>query len=174
MDPFATLGFSRRYDLDPQEIERRYRELQKALHPDRHIGLGASQRRVALGKAVEVNEAYRTLRDDQKRAEALLALLAGGQDQKQSQADPALLSEIMALREALGDAKRTRDAAGVRELSARVLAAQEQTRALLARVFAELTGSSAEGALAQAAALVARLKYYERLLEEVRDFEEAD
>ena len=37
VDPFATLGLPARYDLAPPEIEQRYRELQKALHPDRWL-----------------------------------------------------------------------------------------------------------------------------------------
>src|SRR5262249_27402541 len=74
MDPFATLGLPRRYEIDMQELETRYRELQKALHPDKHAGASASQRRLSLERAIQVNEAYRVLKDDLKRAEALVAL----------------------------------------------------------------------------------------------------
>ena len=69
MDPFATLGLPRRYDVDKVELDRRYRELQQTLHPDKHASAPASERALTLRKAIEVNEAYRVLRDDQKRAE---------------------------------------------------------------------------------------------------------
>lgn len=173
MDPFATLGLARRYDLDPAEIERRYRELQRTLHPDRHVGAGASQRRMALGKAVEVNEAYRTLRDDQKRAESLLSLLGGGSRELHEQADPELLMEVMELREALGDAKAARDAKRVRALAERVSSEQRQARAALLEAFGALGTAPDAASLRPAARLVSRLKYYERFLEEVSAFEEA-
>ena len=67
MDPFATLGLARRYDVDPRELETKYRDLQRALHPDRHVSGSPSERRMSLSRAVEVNEAYRLLRDDLAR-----------------------------------------------------------------------------------------------------------
>ena len=176
MDPFATLGLARRYDLDPNELERRYRELQKALHPDRHVGASASQRRMALGKAVEVNEAYRTLRDQQKRAEALLTLLRGGdataQPAVRETADPELLMEVMELREALSEAKQARDMARVGSLAERVRALHAGTDARLLRAFGELREQADAGQLAKIATLVSRLKYYQRFLDEVSAFEE--
>jgi molecular chaperone HscB len=176
MDPFATLGLARRYDLDPNELERRYRELQKALHPDRHVGASASQRRMALGKAVEVNEAYRTLRDQQKRAEALLALLRGADDKTQAPvretADPALLMEVMELREALSEAKLARDMTRVGSLAERVRALHARTDAELLRAFGELSEHAQPGQLQAISAQVSRLKYYQRFLDEVSAFEE--
>ncbi len=175
IDPFATLGLARRYDLDPSEIEQRYRDLQKALHPDKHVAASASLRRIALGKAVEVNEAYRTLRDEQKRAEALLAVLGGAAaaSGEREQADPELLMEVMELREALSEAKAARDAALVRKLAGEVLAARTQVHAALAAAFAALPQPAAPSQLVPVAKLVSRLKYYQRFLDEVSTFEES-
>lgn len=74
MDPFATLGIPRAFDIDVDAAERAHRELSRALHPDKFVAGGASERRAALGKAVEVNEAWRVVRDPIRRAEALLSL----------------------------------------------------------------------------------------------------
>ena len=57
MDPFATLGIDRRFDVDLPALEKRHRELSRALHPDRFADAGASERKATLAKAVEVNEA---------------------------------------------------------------------------------------------------------------------
>jgi molecular chaperone HscB len=116
MDPFATLGLPPRYHVDKDALDRRYRELQQALHPDRHASAPASERALTLHKAIEVNEAYRVLRDDQKRGEALLASL-GGRISGQA-ADPELLMEMMELREGLSEARAQRDAAQVARLAA--------------------------------------------------------
>ena len=59
MDPFETLGVEPRFDLDLTALEKRHRELSGALHPDRYTGRPASERRMALDRAIKVNEAWR-------------------------------------------------------------------------------------------------------------------
>jgi len=172
MDPFATLGLPRRYAVDKSALDRRYRELQQTLHPDKHAGAPASQRALTLRKAIEVNEAYRVLRDDQKRAEALLATL-GGQVTDHS-ADPELLMEMMELREALSEARAERDTAKVAKLAAQVGEQAANARQELAGVFDELQGQSDNeaNALQRAAAILGRLRYYRRFQDEVALFED--
>ncbi len=178
MDPFATLGLRRHYDLDREELERAYRELQRTLHPDRHVGAAASHRRLALGKAVEVNQAYRTLRDDLLRAEALLALLSEGALSSEGAAlpeqaaDPELLMEVMELRESLNEAKHEKDLAAVRRIAEQVERTQSTARAELAAVFSELLVAPSPEGLLRARSLVSRLKYHKRLLDEVSVIEE--
>jgi molecular chaperone HscB len=193
-------GLAPRFRLDLRDLEQRYRELQRALHPDRHSHAPAAARRMNLGKAVEVNEAYRVLRDDIQRAEALLARFraalldkpvhegmagsAGGEARIQEGegkqvADPAFLMEIMELREALSDARRARDLARVSQLAQTVAASREQTRARLADVLDKLaeerTGSADDARtrqLDEGQAQLSRLKYYQRFLDEVAIVEE--
>ena len=76
-DAFDVLGLPPTFDLDPRALEQRYRDLQRALHPDRFSQASASERRASLSKAVSVNEAYRALRDDLKRAEVLFVRHGG-------------------------------------------------------------------------------------------------
>ena len=38
MDPFATLGIARAFDVDLAAVEKMHRELSRALHPDRYVG----------------------------------------------------------------------------------------------------------------------------------------
>lgn len=174
MDPFATLGFAHRYDLDKSELERRYRDLQQSLHPDRNTAASASERSMTLRKAVEVNEAYRVLRDDAARAEALLAALSGGPGQpaKRDAADPALLTEMLELRETLSDARELRDAARISQLADQVRSRQRDVSVALASAFGELAAAREPGRLAKVAELVSRLRYYRRFLDEVAAFED--
>jgi len=173
MDPFATLGFERRYHLDKTLLDRRYRELQQALHPDKHASAPASERALTLSKAIEVNEAYRVLRDDQKRGEALLVLL--GRQLTDQTADPELLMEMMELREALSDARAAADPARVARLAAEVTEKATATSRQLSEVFARMegeVGTPQARQLTDAQTLLSRLRYYRRFQDEVAQFED--
>jgi molecular chaperone HscB len=173
MDPFATLGFPHRYDLDKKLLDQRYRELQQALHPDRHGSSAASQRALTLSKAVTVNEAYRILRDDLKRAEALLIVLSG-QPVAQEPADPEMLMEMMEMREALSEARTAREAAQVARLSTAVGEKAAATQRELATLFTAIESEStpAPAKLTAAQTLLGRLRYYRRFQDEVAQFED--
>ena len=173
MDPFATLGLPRRYEIDVELLEAHYRELQRALHPDRHAGASASQRRMSMLKAVEVNDAYRALKDDLRRAEALLALYEDASAEKEAQReDPAFLMEMLELREALAEAKESNHAARVRELQAQVETAQQEALAALTTAFGSLSDAADPAELAAVRRAIGRLKYYRRFLDEVNALQE--
>lgn len=164
-DPFSTLGLPWRFDLDPARIEERWRELQKAWHPDKHVGRPPHERRIALSKAVEVNEAYRVLRDDLTRAEALL-VLRGHPTCRPEPEDPEFLAGIMERREAVQKAWKAGDLARVQELAAEVRALCEKVRAEIATRFAE-----PDPDLRAIADQIGRWRYYRRFLEDVEAFE---
>jgi molecular chaperone HscB len=162
MDPFSALGLPRRYAIDLAAAERTHRELARALHPDRYAGAGASERRAALARAADVNEAWRVLRDPVRRAEALFAL-AGvpvGEDREPA-ASPELLAEVLELREALSEARAAKDAARVRALAAEVEEKAKRTESALGAAL------DAGKDLASHVALLGELRFYRRFLEEV-------
>jgi molecular chaperone HscB len=134
MDPFATLGIPRQFGVDLATVERTHRELSRALHPDRFVGAPPSERRVALAKAIEVNEAWRVVRDPIRRAEALLALadVAVGED-REPKADPEFLMEMLEQREALAEARQSRDLGAVRKMAAAIEARAAPPGATLER-----------------------------------------
>src|SRR6266404_8033454 len=74
-DYFSVFGLPRGYHLDVAALEARYRELTRKLHPDRFAKADPRERRASLGRSVQLNEAWRTLKDPIKRAEYLLRLL---------------------------------------------------------------------------------------------------
>ncbi len=172
MDPFATLGVPARFDLDLAAVEKVHRELSRALHPDRYASAGASERRAALGKAIEVNEAWRVVRDPLTRAHALLALRgAAVAEGKEAPADPAFLMEMLELRESLDAAKQARDATAVARMAADVNARYEAALAEMSAGFDRLASATgSEGALL--AAKLGELRYYRRFLDEVSAIED--
>ena len=170
-DPFETLGVDARFDLDPRALEQRHRDLSRALHPDRYTGAPAAERRMALSRAVDVNEAFRVLRDPIRRAEALLrkagVLAAEGSEPK---ASPVLLMEMMEVREELAEARRAKDLARVGKLGEAMRAREQAVLSAMGRAF-EAAGGEREKIAAILPAL-GELRYLRRFLDEVSAIEE--
>lgn len=136
-DPFEILGLEPRFDLDPSSLEQKHRELSRALHPDRYAGRPASERQRALGRAIEVNQAFRALKDPIRRAEALLARWGHPVSESEGpRSEAGFLMEVMEQREALGNARRQRDLSKVRALTVAVRAREVHVTAELAAFFA--------------------------------------
>jgi molecular chaperone HscB len=155
--PFETLGILPQYGIDLPAVEKTHRELSRALHPDRYASSSPSERRAALTKAADVNEAWRIVRDPIRRAEALLSLrgVAVGED-KEPKADPMLLMEMMEAREAMADPKQ-RDTLGTQMHSR-----EEKVKAELA---AMLDSEKNDAALKK----LGELRFIRRILQELDD-----
>ena len=166
-DPFSTLGLPASFDLRPDEIDRAYRDLQKVLHPDRFAGRSPQERRLGFGRAVEVNQAYRIVRNDLARAEALLTL-RGHAVSPDRKALPALLMEMMERREALSEARAAGDLETVRAVAEEV----RSERAAACTQLSELFALEPEAGSSSVADAVIRLRYLERFLDELEAIEE--
>jgi molecular chaperone HscB len=172
LDPFETLGIAPTFEIDINAVERRYRDLSRVLHPDRHVGSSPAERRLSLSKAVEVNEAWRLVRDPIRRAEALLR--RQGIDVKEGtepKADPEFLMDMMEQREALSEAKAKNDPASVKTLATQIRAKETDVLGRLARGFARPRGEGED--LDWLVPLIGELRYYRRFLDEVSSIEEA-
>jgi molecular chaperone HscB len=166
LDPFATLGIARTFDVDMAAAERAHRELSRVLHPDRFVGAAPSERRNALEKAVEVNEAWRVVRDPIRRAEALMKL-AGveiGED-REAKPSPEFLMDMLEQREALGDARQARDVGAVRTMASSVAARVGEVEKELAIGFSRGQERELVGKLGE-------LRFYRRFLDEVSAIED--
>lgn len=168
-DPFAVLGVEPSFELDLGALERRHRQLSRALHPDRYAGRSASERRQALGRAIEVNEAFRTLKDPIRRAEALLRTLGMELEEgREPQPSPEFLMQIMEYREELSSARQHKDLEALASLAKAIRDREAEASRALAQAF-----SSREGA--EASALHERLgalRYYRRFLDEAAAIED--
>ena len=197
-NPFETLGLAPTFALDPASLEQRQRELNRAVHPDRHAGKSPAERRQALSRAMDINLAYRTLRDPASRAEALFELLGAGGTRESTISDPVLLLEMLEQREALEQARQSKDLARLRGIGALMAERERRVTAALESAFAPLLGSTSpsqaalsQAALSQAAPsapavraearaeqlagarqLLAELRYVRRFAEEIAVFED--
>lgn len=177
---FQVLGVSTEFALDTAELERRYKETTRVLHPDRYARADARARRASLERSVQLNEAWRTLMDPVRRAEYMLA--CQGIDVGETAGDkrgngiakptqpvsPALLMEVMELRESLAEAKTVGDVKEVSALAAAVQNRQEQAMAFVAEEFAKPSPD-----LGAIASRLVSVRYYRRFLDEAKASQEA-
>lgn len=107
---FELFGLPVGYVVDTDQLSAHYRELQKAVHPDRFANSTEQERRLSMQGAVRINEAYETLKDPILRARYLLDLhdihMEHGQETTR---DAAFLMEQMELREELEEARNQPD-----------------------------------------------------------------
>jgi molecular chaperone HscB len=170
-DPFDTLGIEPQFDIDLRAVESRHRELSRALHPDRYAKAPATERRMALSRAIEVNEAWRAMKDPIKRAETLLRRL-GVPSGEMMEPNPSteLLMEMMEAREELSDAARAKDLETVRKLGKNMQFREREALSALGQAF-DRAGKDTEAAR-KLVHYLGELRYLRRFLDEVSAIEE--
>lgn len=94
-DYFSLLGVPRGVMVDLAVLNKNYIELQNKFHPDKFVSRGEVEKKAAAQQSSLINEAYATLKNRFKRLEYLVKLTVPGE----LKAEPALLMEIMELRE---------------------------------------------------------------------------
>ena len=175
-DHFEVLGLPRAYHVDAAELERRYLALQKETHPDRFARALPRERMEAVVRNTELNDAYKVLKNDIRRAEYILKLegVDIGEEKPQSTTgatkqlvvDPKLLMEIMELREALADARSDGDDGKVAELTTDVQGRRAAAMKSVDEGFTAYETGNKKVLDAIARALVS-LRYYGRFMDEV-------
>lgn len=169
--PFETLGVAATFALDMTALEERHRTLSGTLHPDRYSGRPAAERRMALERAIEVNSAWRQLRDPVKRAEAVLqarGIPVG--ERVEPKAPPALLMEMMEVRETLSDARRGKDIDQILALSEQMRKRENAVLERLGTGFEQ--AASDQDKLKALLPSLGELRYLRRFFEELEAIEE--
>jgi molecular chaperone HscB len=111
-DYFTFFGLPRRLNLDLPDLERRFRDLSRKLHPDYYYNAAPAERLASLERSSYLNDAYRALRNPSARVEHLLAiegLPAPRSEEGQAKVPPALLEEVFALNEELDEIRELRE-----------------------------------------------------------------
>ena len=90
------------YDVDFDQLQHRYRELQKATHPDKYASASSQERKISMQQTSLINQALHTLKHPVERAMYLLQLK--GIDftmDNETTMDASFLMEQMEMREQL-------------------------------------------------------------------------
>jgi molecular chaperone HscB len=118
-DYFAFLGLPRRLVLDPQDLDRRFRDLSRKFHPDFFYNATPAERLASLERSSYLNDAYRALKQPVSRIEHLLTIegmplgktedLSTSSGQAAAKVPPGLLEEVFALNEELDEIRELRE-----------------------------------------------------------------
>ncbi len=176
VDYFQALDLPRSYAIDPAELDRRYRERSREVHPDKFATAPAAERRQALERSTTLNAAYQTLKDPLRRAGYFLTLLGlpidahDAEGRSAIELSPDFLNDFLDLRESFdahaGDPK-------VRaETLARVLGERTERVAKLTDALARLPAQVERAALVPHAQRLLELRYYDRFLQDLEDAQE--
>jgi len=163
---FDIFGLPVSFEIDTVALAETYRELQRAVHPDRYANASDRDRRVAVQRAANINEAFQTLKSPLQRARYILQLRGVDfDDQKDTSFDSEFLMEQIELREALAELKHDPDALSrlndlMQDINRRIQAMQ-----------AELAAGIGEDELERAKTLVHKLQFLYKLRIESENLE---
>lgn len=107
---FEIFQFEVDFQVDPDALSERYRELQLSVHPDKFANATEHVKRLSMQWATQINSAYNTLKVPLSRAIYLLEL-NGIKIASNPILDPVFLLEQIELREELEDIESKGEAA---------------------------------------------------------------
>jgi molecular chaperone HscB len=168
---FELFALPQSFKVDLKQVDERYRELQRTVHPDRFVNATDQERRLSMQQATRINEGYRTLKDPLRRGRYLLELNGFDfDDEQRTTSDSAFLMEQMELREALAEVRGADDPLG------RLAVIMDR----IAADFNGLTGelqksldSAGDDAARAAADTLVKMQFFRRLSEEAQELEAA-
>ncbi|XP_058084674.1 iron-sulfur cluster co-chaperone protein HscB homolog [Magnolia sinica] len=157
VDYFQIFGLEKRYDVPGENLDSKYKNWQKKLHPDLVHSKSEEERTYAAEQSARVIDAYRTLSKPLSRALYLLKLEGVHVDEEKTVSDPELLTEIMEIREAVDDAD---DSEALKQI-------QSQIQSKLV-IWSDSFGTAFKNReFDHAVTSTQRMTYYERALEEI-------
>lgn len=165
---FELFGLPTCFSVDSSSLDQAYRHVQTEIHPDRFAHRPDNEKRMALQWATRANEAYQTLRNPLARGRYLLQLQGVDTAEETNTAMPVdFLMRQMEWREAVADARGGHDIERLEKLSADL---RQDSAALHIELGAAL---DVDQDYDTAAALVRKLRFLEKLEEEIADAIEA-
>lgn len=161
-DYYQFLGLEPRLDLEREDLERRFYDLSRRLHPDRFARATPEEQQRSLEGTAILNDAYRTLREPVSRAEYFLRLQGVDlSDQKSRDVPPELLEEVFELNMALEEFRGGEAAARPRieQAHQRFVRLREEADAELQRLFQTYDRTLDRKVLGQIRGLLNRRRY---------------
>ena len=166
-NPFALFDLPVVFQVDSALLNERYLALQKSLHPDNFSTASAQEQRLAMQKSAEINDALRILKDPIARADSIIALNTGEQEnpEEKSNKDIGFLMQQMEWRETLENIENRQD---TDELTAFAQEINQIRHAILS----ELSTALGEQQWDIARAITDKLRFIKKLQTEIERVEE--
>ena len=166
---FELFGLPQSFEVDMEQLDSRYRGLQRAVHPDRFANASDQERRISMQQATQINEAYQLLKDPLLRGRYLLEL-DGYQldDEHNTTSDVEFLMEQMELRESLDTVREAGDVfAALGLIMDRIAGDNDERIALLQKQFAN-DSSERFGLIADT---LTKMQFFRKLQQEAMELE---
>jgi len=165
---FQLFSLPEQFDIDLDNLNHRYRDLQRACHPDRFVNASERERLLSVQKSSLINDAFQRLKNPVKRAQYLLELNGSPMDEGASVSmDSAFLMEQMSLRDQLSEIPRGQS--GLDQLDALLVKIEKKIKELHARLSRLFIAEKKDIAAAKDA--VRKLQFYNKLKEEAQQLE---
>ena len=162
LDPFEVLGIGRRFSVDEPALRRAFLKASAEQHPDRFVD--PIEQAEAVERMSLLTESYRVLSDPELRARALLQLSGLELAEDKDKLPPALLMEVMEVREEMEAVIESGDQA---ELDRLRTWASEQREGYLEAIALLLEGDLDTGKAGQVRLQLNALRYMQRMLEQM-------
>ncbi|XP_078429746.1 DNAJ heat shock N-terminal domain-containing protein [Wolffia australiana] len=157
LDFFQIFSLEREYDVRVGELERKYKDWQKMLHPDLVHTKSEREKCYAADQSARVITAFSTLCKPLSRAIYMLQLEGLQVEDEGTITDPDLLSEVMEIREAVEEAEDSQTLNQIKSTS-------EEKMELWSTFFG---GAFKNRQFKDAAMAIQRMTYYQRAVEEI-------
>ncbi|HHQ4454779.1 co-chaperone HscB [Aeromonas hydrophila] len=168
MNYFELFGLVEGFELDTRQLAETYRQLQTQFHPDRFATAPERELLAAVQRAAQINDAFTTLKAPLRRAEYLLSLRGTElRGEQQTLQDTAFLMQQLEWRERLADLK------GETDPERAIKDFRQEIRHDHQLLMQQLTQALATGEDPRAADCVRKLKFVDKLLEELERFEDS-
>ncbi|CAN4113927.1 unnamed protein product [Withania somnifera] len=157
VDYFQIFGLEKKYGIEGENLERKYKDWQRKLHPDLVHTKSQKEREYAAEQSARVIDAYRTLTDPLSRAIYILKLEGVHVDEEEKIDDVELLTEMLEIRETVEEAA---DSQALQQIQGQIQGKFEQSSIS----FADAVESRK---YEEALAAIRRMTYYKRANEEI-------
>ncbi|ERM93662.1 hypothetical protein AMTRI_Chr03g149560 [Amborella trichopoda] len=154
---FDIFGLKKGYDIRDHNLENKYKEWQKKLHPDLVHSKSEREKNYAAEQSLRVIEAYHTLSRPLSRAIYLVRLEGVDFDEEKTISDPDFLVEIMEIRESVEEAV---DKEALKQI-------ESEIRVKLGKAQNSYEKAFENRDFEDALTLIRRMTYYERAIEEI-------
>lgn len=156
---FQLLKLPEAFDIDLAELEKNYFNFQIEYHPDRALNI--EDRSELLVMSIKLNEAYENLKDDFKRAKALLATMGVNfdDDELKNKLDTKFLQAKLDEFEFINNAQDTK------ELSEMLIAKYLEKKELIASLSNAFRSEEPDGA----SKLAISLRYVDNIIEQIKN-----
>ncbi|XP_003427292.1 iron-sulfur cluster co-chaperone protein HscB [Nasonia vitripennis] len=151
IDYFDIIGVEKTFDVVVEDIQKKYRQLQTLLHPDKFGQKSDKEKEISENLSSLVNKAYNTLLHPLDRGLYMLKLHNVSIPEGTTSLDPEFLMEVMEINEEVEEAFESKEKA---------LMLLQKNRETLAVLTKQISTAFSNNDIDQAKKLLIRMKYY--------------